>query len=83
LRPFLQFRGYFTGTSYNPFLQINPDSQKPIHVLGIPMWVSEEGEECVARTTVVAAKGGRVAAVFEDVDVAGHVEAVIEVVRQL
>ncbi len=47
------------------------------------MWVSEEGEEFVARTTVVVKKGGRVAAVFEDVDVAGHVEAVIEVVRQL
>lgn len=26
LCPVLQFRGYFTSATYNPFLQINPDS---------------------------------------------------------
>jgi len=25
VRPFLQFRGYFTSGPYNPFQQINPD----------------------------------------------------------
>jgi len=27
-RTFLQFRGYFPSARYNPFQQINPDSQK-------------------------------------------------------
>ena len=26
--PILQFRGYFTSALCNPFLQVNPDSQK-------------------------------------------------------
>jgi len=73
----------FVEREHLSFELLSDDLKKLVSALGIPMWISEAGEECVARTTVVVAKGGRVAAVFEDVDVAGHVEAVIELLRQL
>ncbi len=65
-------------------IELLSDEQKMlVNALGIPLWVSQAGEEFVARTTVVVAQGRRVAAVFEDVEVDGHVKAVIEVVRRL
>ncbi len=65
-------------------IELLSDEQKMLaNALGIPLWVSQAGEEFIARATVVVAKGGRVAAVFEDAIVDGHVEAVIEVVRRL
>jgi peroxiredoxin Q/BCP len=73
----------FVEREHLSFELLSDDQKKLVSALGIPMWICEAGEECVARTTVVVARGGRVAAVFEDVDVAGHAEAVIEVVRQL
>ena len=65
------------------FELLSDEQKKLVHALGVPLWISEAGEEFTSRTTVVAAKGGSVAAVFEDVDVAAHAESVIEVVRQL
>jgi peroxiredoxin Q/BCP len=73
----------FVEREHLSFELLSDDQKRLVSALGIPMWVSEGGEEFVARTTVVVAKGGSVTAVFEDVDVAGHAEAVIEVVRQL
>ncbi len=73
----------FVEREHLSFELLSDDQRKLVSALGIPMWVSEGGEEFVARTTVVVKKGGYVAAVFEDVDTAEHVEAVIEVVRQL
>jgi len=73
----------FVEREHLTFELLSDEQKKLIHALAIPMWISEAGEEFASRTTVVAAKGGSVAAVFEDVDVAGHVESVIGVVRQL
>ena len=65
------------------FEVLSDGQKKLVNALGIPMWISEAGEEFVARTTIVARKGGQVAVVFEDVDITGHVEAVIELLRRL
>ena len=73
----------FVEREHLSFELLSDEHKKLVSALGIPMWISREGEEFVVRTSVVVAKGGRVAAVFEDVDAAGHVEAVIEVVRRL
>ena len=65
-------------------IELLSDEQKMlVNALGVPLWVSQAGEEFVVRTTVVVAKGGRMTAVFEDVAVDGHVEAVIEALRWL
>ena len=73
----------FVEREHLSFELLSDEHKKLVSALGVPMWVSEAGEEFVARSTVVVAKGGCVTAVFEDVDAAGHVEAVIEVVRRL
>ena len=65
------------------FELLSDDQKKLVSALGIPMWISEAGEGFVARTTVVVARGGQVAVVFEDVTVEGHVEAVIKVLQGL
>lgn len=51
-----------------------------VEAWGVPLWVSEAGEEFVVRTTMVVAPGGRVVHVFEDVEVEGHVDAVLEAI---
>lgn len=55
-----------------------------IDALGIPLWHSRDNaEEYVSRTTFVVRRGGLIATIFEDVSVAGHVEAVLGAVRSL
>lgn len=73
----------FVEREHLSFELLSDDQKKLVSALGIPIWISNAGEEFVTRTTVVVSKGGHVAAVFEDVDMVGHVEGVIEVVRQL
>lgn len=51
--------------------------------LGIPLWRSEGGEEFVTRTTFVVRRGGRIATIFEDVTVLGHLDAVLASVTSL
>ena len=51
--------------------------------LGVPLWISDDGEEFTSRNTILAAKGGTVAAVFANVESAGHVDQVIAAARSL
>lgn len=51
--------------------------------LGIPAWSSPTGERFPVRTTMVVEKGGRVADIFEDVEVEGHLERVIISLQKL
>ncbi len=48
----------FVEREHLSFELLSDGQKKLVSVLSIPMWVSEGGEECVARTTVVVAKGG-------------------------
>ena len=54
-----------------------------IDALGIPLWRSAEGEEFVSRTTFIIRRGGRIANIFEDVKVPGHLDAVLSAVQEL
>jgi peroxiredoxin Q/BCP len=54
-----------------------------IERLGIPSWRSDAGEEFVSRTTFVVRRGGRIATIFEDVSVPGHLDAVLAAVASL
>ncbi len=51
--------------------------------LGIPIWVSDQGERFAMRTTIVVERGGTVAQVMAPKDVSGHVEEVLAAVRTL
>ena len=54
-----------------------------VESLGIPLWVSDTGEFLADRVTILVDRGGRIARVFEDVEVQGHVDDVLEAVRAL
>jgi peroxiredoxin Q/BCP len=51
--------------------------------LGIPRWMSEDGERFVARTTVIAEQGGAITHVIEEPTVEGHAEEIIARLREL
>ena len=62
---------------------LSDERGKLISSLNIPRWVSRSGEEFVDRTTLIIERGGRIAEVYADVQVAGHVDEVLAAVRRL
>jgi len=48
----------------------------------VPTWSTEHGEIFVVRTTVIVRKGGEISEVFDDVDVKGHIDAVVDALRR-
>ncbi len=73
----------FVEREHLSFELLTDERRELAKALGIPCWMSQLGEWFVARTTVVVARGGPVAYVFEDVEVDTHVEAVIKAVQRL
>jgi peroxiredoxin Q/BCP len=65
------------------FELLSDKDRRLVNALGVSLWISSEGEEFTVRTTIVVEKGGRVARVFEDVIVEGHLDAVIQTLRVL
>lgn len=51
--------------------------------LRVPLWISENEEVFVTRTTFVVSMGGEIAHVFEQVNVDDHVDSVIKILTQL
>lgn len=67
----------FVEREHLPFAMLSDAQEELTRALGLPIWVSEQGERYLARTTVVVAKGGRVAQLFPDVQVEGHIAEVL------
>lgn len=60
------------------------DSEKKLtEALGIPIWRTKAGEEFVDRVTIIVAKGGKITHVFEDVQVEGHIDEILEVLEKM
>ena len=70
-------------TVYLGFELLSDVQRVAVESLGIPLWVSDTGEFLADRVTILVDRGGRIARVFEDVEVQGHVDDVLEAVRAL
>jgi peroxiredoxin Q/BCP len=73
----------FVEREHLGFELLSDEDEALTNALGVPVWRSEHGEVFVTRTTLVVEQGGRIAAVFDDVQPAGHVDAVVAAVRAL
>lgn len=73
----------FAKREHLTFELLSDERQRLVRALRIPVWSSKAGEKFAARTTLVVKKGGRLAHIFEEVEVQGHVDAVIEALRGL
>ncbi len=73
----------FVEREHLNFPLLSDADQAPCQVLGIPIWVSDQGERFAMRTTIVVERGGSVARVWAPKDVAGHVEEVLAAVQAL
>ncbi len=73
----------FVEREHLGFELLSDADERLTDALGVPVWRTEHGEVFVTRTTLVIQRGGRVAAVFDDVQPAGHVEQVVAAVRAL
>jgi peroxiredoxin Q/BCP len=65
------------------FQLLSDPDHRLIDALGIPLWRSAEGERFVSRTTFIIGRGGRIANIFEDVEVPGHLDAVLSALQEL
>jgi len=73
----------FVEREHLNFELLSDTSKQLVQSLNIPLWTASNGEEFVTRNTIIVRKGGRIARVFEDVNVNGHVEKVIEELQSL
>jgi peroxiredoxin Q/BCP len=65
------------------FELLSDQQHRLVGPLGIGRWVANDGQVFAARTTVVAARGGRITHAFPDVVVDGHIDEVLKAVAGL
>lgn len=71
----------FVDREHLNFELLSDEARELTQAFGIPVWISNSGEEFVDRVTILVRQGGRIAKVFQDVKVEGHIKEVLEALR--
>jgi thioredoxin-dependent peroxiredoxin len=73
----------FAEREHLTFELLSDEHRRLVDALGLPVWMDDHGAAYVSRVTLVVAKGGLIARVYEEVSVAGHVQEVLDAVQYM